>query len=214
MQCNRLFRNSNGLQNHIDTAAIHVYSARSTRAVSAIQARSPPTTTRALASRYTTHEIARPPSPDFPCKSCNQVFNTFQQLDHHRLKHHREIKNHSCPFCGSRHASLSAVTHHLENGSCPSGASRHRIDEYILPATSNSSSGVASAIVPRRSAAAEPAVIYRATELSRNYLGRYGCYFCPRLDFPTLTNISNHQNTANGRPGCTRVRSVRWGCRR
>lgn len=175
MPCDRLFPHSNGLRNHLDTAAIHTYQARSTQVVPS----------------YTTLAIATP--PEFSCRSCNQAFNTFRQLEQHRLSEHRDIKNHTCPFCASRHASLSAVTAHVESGACPSGANRHCVDERIIRATTGSSSGgVAKAIVPRGAIAPGPPTIYQATEKSRNMYGRYECYFCPNMDFPTLKQLNQH----------------------
>lgn len=172
--CDRLLRNNNGLQNHLNTAAVHTYQARSTQVV----------------PLFTTFEIASP--PDFPCRSCKQAFNTFRQLEQHRLTDHPEIKNNACPFCGSRHASLSAVTAHIESGACPSGANRHCVDERIIQATTGSSSGVANAIVPRGAISPGPPTIYQATERARNNYGRYECYFCPNLDFSTLSQLNQH----------------------
>ncbi|KAJ9111319.1 hypothetical protein QFC20_002610 [Naganishia adeliensis] len=189
--CDRLFRNENGLQNHLNTAAVHTYQARSTTTYS-----------REIIPLYTTFEIA--PPPDFPCRSCNQAFNAFRQLEQHRLTYHREIKNHACPFCGSRHASLSAVTAHLESGACPSGANRHCVDERIIRATTGTSSGVANAIVPRGAVPPGPPTIYRATEMARNSYGRYGCYFCPGMDFATLYQLNQHLESpkhSNRTPG-------------
>jgi hypothetical protein len=159
VSCDRLFSDANGLQNHIDNAAVHSFQPRSNGFAIMV-----------LLSGYDSLKIMR--TPEFSCIHCTDGFETFNELERHRLTYHPDIKNHACPFCSSRHASLSAVTAHLESGGCPGGANRQCVDQRIIEATVSNSFGVAGVIVPRRNAPTGPTITYSATEMALNFRGR------------------------------------------
>lgn len=178
--CARLFGDANGLQNHIDNAAAHNYQPRSNVFASAT----------VIVPVYGSLVVTR--APEFSCIHCTDGFDTFYEVDCHRLNYHSDIKNHACPFCSFRHASLSAVTAHFDSGGCPGGANRQCVDQRTIGATVNNCFGVGRVIVPRRSAPIGPTITYSTTEMARNSRDRYGCYFCPGMDFATFSQLKQH----------------------
>jgi len=180
--CNRPFVNEHSYNQHINNSAAHQDESSSS---------------------------SEEEEPEFECDGCNSFFHTERTRDkHHAVAHadrfcvpcermfmnahnlmqHMHSKIHSslkCPFCKSDYATASAVTIHLESGTCTSGLTRQKINELVR-------------ILDRGNVITRPMITMPgydcvetlATFRAWNGYG-YECYLCNRV-FDALNSLNQH----------------------
>ncbi|KAJ7622137.1 hypothetical protein FB45DRAFT_838338 [Roridomyces roridus] len=124
------------------------------------------------------------------CVPCQRLFQSASNLSTHlnsALHRPRDVR---CPGhgCGLTFVSRSALIFHLEAGTCPGGADRRTVEQYVCeydrqhvitdPARMESSSST------------PPTTTYMATSAAWNG-SVYGCYLCHR-GYRTLAGLNQH----------------------
>lgn len=140
------------------------------------------------------------------CKMHNRFFNNANNLRQHKLSRDHGASK-TCPGCSSTFPTYHALSLHLESGTCPSGANRRRVDQYVHAQDRGG-------MVTRKLIGYgewEPEDDIWATEQAWNGWA-WECYFCDN-EYSTLGKLNGHITQVHAQkrtqqiyhcPGCQR----------
>jgi len=134
------------------------------------------------------HQHNRQSHSDRYCVPCRRVFQNANNLDAHSSIH--KPKNVRCPMrgCNLAFVSASALTLHLEAGTCNSGIDRHMINRYVVE--HDHSNLITRKMITGGSNDIYNPPTYIASDRAWNGMA-YECYLCHR-DFRTLVSLNAH----------------------
>jgi hypothetical protein len=131
------------------------------------------------------------------CTDCKRIFQNESNLRHHLNSKLHQPAKFRCPGrgCIKSFVSPSAVTHHLESGTCPSRMTREQLNRTVVCADTNNYITNPSRLVtgPLGWNEPPPSVTTWATERSRNG-DMYECFLC-NARFRTLAQLNQHLNS-------------------
>ncbi|KAH8171557.1 c2H2-type zinc finger domain-containing protein [Sarocladium implicatum] len=129
------------------------------------------------------HEVTE----HYYCDDCDQFFQDYNSIKHHRNSKIHRAANMPCPFCQKLYHSATGLVHHLERGSCPKAPlDRTKMYEAVQRRDPN---GV---LTKKLLTWSEASVVYEATELAYNEdEDAYQCYLCKK-QFRSLQSLNQH----------------------
>ncbi|KAI6015663.1 hypothetical protein EDC04DRAFT_2578163 [Pisolithus marmoratus] len=126
-------------------------------------------------------------SRHYPCKLCERVFRTENELKQHLNSSTHKPKDVPCLFCDMAFVSKSALILHLESGACQSGVNRQKVNQYLRDMDRDNLITDPSRLL---TAGDNTNVDYIATERSWNGEA-YECVLC-HSRFVALVNLNRH----------------------
>ncbi|KAF8131570.1 hypothetical protein EV363DRAFT_1330402 [Boletus edulis] len=142
---------------------------------------------RFFKSAHGLHEHNR--QSHYYCEACRRVFNSLSNLRAHLNSSVHRPRNVPCAFqhhgCAQLFINKSSMISHLENGGCPSGATRKMINRWVQLNDRNN-----TVTVPRRLLTNGDDIEYIATERSWNGYA-YECVLC-HSTFGALADLNRH----------------------
>lgn len=147
---------------------------------------------------------------NYVCEPCRLGYNRLESLENHKeevhhwcklhdrffenennLRQHKASKAHGqpkkCPGCSRTFPTITAVTLHLESGTCESGMNRRKVDQRVFDADTGG-------VVTKRKLIGygewEPEPDIWATACAWNGYA-YECYFCDN-EYNTLPRLNGH----------------------
>ncbi|KAF8456144.1 hypothetical protein BDZ91DRAFT_745858 [Kalaharituber pfeilii] len=202
--CDRYFHTQHSLQQHLDTAAVHqpVYYCEP------CNKHFPDAHALDQHEENSIKHLRR--VWEYVCEQCKWGCDTEDEMDDHdedchfycrvhklhfdnenNLRQHLASKAHGvnrqCPACRCRFPTITAVTLHMEAGTCAGGYNRHKVDRKIHEADRK---GIITnrKLIDYGNWQPEPDVW--ATENAWNGYA-YECYFCDS-EYPTLSKLNGH----------------------
>lgn len=94
----------------------------------------------------------------------------------------------SCPACKKLFATLSAITLHLETGTCPSGVTKRKLDKFVMRRDTGNVITIPGRMIGNGNGYDDTETY--ATEQAWNG-SAYQCYFCPKA-FRALASLNLH----------------------
>ncbi|KAL7627146.1 hypothetical protein AAE478_003922 [Parahypoxylon ruwenzoriense] len=124
------------------------------------------------------------------CGECRKTFPNYNNLKMHLNSRAHRGQQIQCPFCKSRHATATGLTHHVETGSCPNAAGLNRDTLYKFVRSKDS-----RGIITKNLIGWTGSTEYEANDRSYNWVRQgWECYLCHRL-FDLLKSLNQHLNS-------------------
>ncbi|KAI1381888.1 hypothetical protein F4677DRAFT_439695 [Hypoxylon crocopeplum] len=124
----------------------------------------------------------------FYCVDCSKTFMSLNNIKMHLNSRVHRGTDVQCPFCKTRYATATGLTHHLEGGHCSQASFLNRDEMYKLVRSKDPTGVISKKLIGWHGSAT-----YEANSNAWNGYA-WECYFCHR-EFSSINGLNQHLNS-------------------